>query len=121
MNWASCEVLSPLYGEGNGGREMTYWGHEVAGDVQLSCCQLVACWPPTAHGCAFPGALLQASDPTAGGAAALHCWGNSGPTAGGLLLVSQGSLCSFSTPALHMLEICLSVPFQTCRNHPMNC
>lgn len=72
-------------------------------------------------GCAFPGALLQASGPTAGGIAALYCWRNGGPTAGGLLLVSRGSFCSFSTPALHMLEICPSVPFQTCRNHPMNC
>lgn len=43
------------------------------------------------------------------------------PVALGLMMVSWGSFCNSSPSSLHMLQVCPPVPFQTCRNHSMNC
>lgn len=96
MNWASYEVLSPLYGERNWEREMTYLrSHKMSGELwkmhsslSLGDARFLPVTILAPSGCAIFGRVQQAID----------------PIAQGLMMVSRGSFRNSSTPSLHMLK-----------------
>lgn len=108
MSWAPCEVLSP-FSEKETGKKWLTRGHAGFLESLGQCTALLTTafhlWPSQ-----LPLAL-----PSLGWAASYR------PSWCGLMLVSGRSFCSSSTRALHTLQVCPSVPFQTCRNPSMNC